>query len=146
MSSSARCTRVARQDGGNIRVGFLFRTDRGLAFVDRPGGTATTPVTVQPGPVLSVSPGRILPDPSDPNHAQAFDRARKPLVGEFTSHGHRLFIVGNHVTSRLGSSSLFGRPQPADEMATATAWRKPKSWPALSMTCSRPIRMPWSWF
>ena len=26
------------EPGGNIRVGFLFRTDRGLAFVDRPGG------------------------------------------------------------------------------------------------------------
>ena len=30
------------QPGGNIRVGFLFRPDRGLAFVDRPGGNATT--------------------------------------------------------------------------------------------------------
>ena len=28
------------EPGGNIRVGFLFRTDRGLAFVDRPGGDA----------------------------------------------------------------------------------------------------------
>ena len=26
------------EPGGNIRVGFLFRTDRGVAFVDRPGG------------------------------------------------------------------------------------------------------------
>jgi predicted extracellular nuclease len=25
--------------GGNIRVGFLFRTDRGLSFLDRPGAT-----------------------------------------------------------------------------------------------------------
>ena len=25
------------EPGGNIRVGFLFRTDRGLSFVDRPG-------------------------------------------------------------------------------------------------------------
>ncbi len=31
--------------GGNIRVGFLFRTDRGLSFVDRPGGTPTAAVT-----------------------------------------------------------------------------------------------------
>jgi hypothetical protein len=30
------------EPGGNIRVGFFFRTDRGLAFVDRPGGDATT--------------------------------------------------------------------------------------------------------
>ena len=41
---------VAHQDGGepggNIRVGFLYRTDRGLAFVDRPGGDSTTAVSV----------------------------------------------------------------------------------------------------
>jgi predicted extracellular nuclease len=103
------------QEGGNIRVAFLFRTDRGLAFVDRPGGTATTAATVQAGPVLSASPGRILPDPTDSTHAQAFDSARKPLVGEFTYHGQRLFVVGNHFTSRLGSSSLYGRPQPPEE-------------------------------
>ena len=45
--------------GGNIRVGFLFRTDRGLNFVDRPGGARRTPpaslrrwaaADVQPGP------------------------------------------------------------------------------------------------
>ena len=30
------------EPGGNIRVAFLFRTDRGLQFVDRPGGSATT--------------------------------------------------------------------------------------------------------
>ena len=30
------------QPGGNIRVGFIFRTDRGLQFVDRPGGTSET--------------------------------------------------------------------------------------------------------
>ena len=34
------------QPGGNIRVGFLFRPDRGLAFVDRPGGDATTPTGI----------------------------------------------------------------------------------------------------
>ena len=30
------------EPGGNIRVAFLFRTDRGLQFVDRPGGSATS--------------------------------------------------------------------------------------------------------
>ena len=29
------------QPGGNIRQVFLFRTDRGLSFVDRPGGGST---------------------------------------------------------------------------------------------------------
>jgi predicted extracellular nuclease len=48
------------QPGGNIRVGFMFRTDRGVAFVDRPGGSPTTPTSVvsgASGPELSVSPG-----------------------------------------------------------------------------------------
>src|SRR5262249_20712963 len=34
------------EPGGNIRVGFLFRADRGLRFIDRAGGTATTATTV----------------------------------------------------------------------------------------------------
>ncbi len=49
------------EPGGNIRVGFLFRTDRGLEFIDRPGGGPDdsdsgdrTPVRpaalLQPGP------------------------------------------------------------------------------------------------
>jgi predicted extracellular nuclease len=29
------------EPGGNIRVGFLFRTDRGLSFITRPGGSST---------------------------------------------------------------------------------------------------------
>ena len=34
------------EPGGNIRQVFLFRTDRGLSFVDRPGGGSTTPNAV----------------------------------------------------------------------------------------------------
>ena len=40
---SRRTTPDGGQPGGNIRVGFLFRTDRKLQFVDRAGGDATTP-------------------------------------------------------------------------------------------------------
>lgn len=97
------------EPGGNIRVGFLFRTDRGLAFVDRPGGgpmTATTVVDSGSGPRLSFSPGRI--DPSNP----AFNRSRKPLAGEFTYNGRHLFVIANHFTSKGGDQPLFGRFQP----------------------------------
>ena len=48
------------EPGGNIRQGFLFRTDRGLSFVDRPGGTAVTPnevVDTHHGAELLYSPG-----------------------------------------------------------------------------------------
>jgi predicted extracellular nuclease len=101
------------EPGGNIRVAFLFRTDRGLAFVDRPGGTSTTPVGVVAGgsgPALTFSPGRI-----DPENA-AFDDSRKPLAGEFTFHGARLFVVANHFNSKGGDDPLFGRFQPPNRV------------------------------
>jgi predicted extracellular nuclease len=97
------------EPGGNIRVAFLFRTDRGLAFVDRPGGTATAATTVVSGaggPELSFSPGRIAP--TNP----AFTASRKPLAGEFTHLGRHLFVVVNHLNSKGGDDPLFGRFQP----------------------------------
>lgn len=97
------------EPGGNIRVGFLFRTDRGLAFVDRPGGGPTTATTVALGPSgveLSSSPGRIAPTDS------AFDDSRKPLVGEFLFNGQKVFVILNHFNSKGGDQPLFGRFQP----------------------------------
>jgi predicted extracellular nuclease len=98
------------EPGGNIRQGFLFRTDRGLRFVDRPGGDATTPVGVVDAgghhARLTLSPGRI-----DPANA-AFTNSRKPLAGEFTWHGRRLIVVANHWNSKGGDQPLFGRFQP----------------------------------
>jgi predicted extracellular nuclease len=95
--------------GGNIRVGFLFRTDRGLSFVDRPGGTSTTATTVvdhPAGPRLSFSPGRVAPQ--DP----AFADTRKSLAGEFFLHGKKVFVVANHFSSKTDDDPLFGRVQP----------------------------------
>lgn len=100
------------EPGGNIRQGFLFRTDRGLAFVDRaaPAGTntSTTAVSVASGatgPQLSWSPGRI-----DPANA-AFTSSRKPLIGEFSYNGTTLFVINNHLNSKGGDDPLFGRFQ-----------------------------------
>jgi len=97
------------QVGGNIRVGLLFRPDRGLAFVDRPGGDAITPVTATMGASgvqLSISPGRV--DPGNP----AFVDSRKPLAGEFTFNGHKLIVIASHFNSKTDDSPLFGRYQP----------------------------------
>jgi len=97
------------QPGGNIRVGFLFRTDRGLEFIDRPGGDATTPTEVvdhPSGPQLSLSPGRV--DPLDP----AWEATRKPLAGEFRMRGKKVFVIANHFSSKGGDEPLFGRFQP----------------------------------
>ena len=105
------------EPGGNIRVGFLFRSDRGLSFVDRPGGTSTTATTVvdhPAGPRLSFSPGRVTPQ--DP----AFVDTRKSLAGEFRLHGKKVFVVANHFSSKTADDPLFGRVQPpvrASELA-----------------------------
>ncbi|HKP51475.1 MAG TPA: S-layer homology domain-containing protein [Chloroflexia bacterium] len=97
------------EPGGNIRQGFLFRTDRGVAFIDRPGGCSTcanSVVSGPGGPELAFSPGRV-----DPTNT-AFNASRKPLAGEFTYNGHKLFIIGNHLNSKGGDHPLFGRFQP----------------------------------
>jgi predicted extracellular nuclease len=100
------------EPGGNIRVGFLFRTDIGLSFVAGTPGDATTAVTVSNSgnpadPVaLSRNPGRI-----DPANA-AFNSSRKPLVGKFSFSGRPLFVIANHWTSKGGDNPQFGRFQP----------------------------------
>jgi predicted extracellular nuclease len=97
------------EPGGNIRVGFLFRTDRGVSFIDRPGGGPTTPTTIvahPSGPQLSSSPGRV--DPLNP----AYNSSRKPLAGEFRMHGKKVFVVALHLSSKGGDQPLFGRFQP----------------------------------
>jgi uncharacterized protein len=101
------------QDGGepngNIRQGFLFRTDRGLEFVDRLGGTAITATHAsgsRKGAQLTFSPGRI-----DPTNA-AFANSRKPLAGEFRWNGKTFFAIANHFNSKGGDDPLFGRFQP----------------------------------
>ncbi len=95
--------------GGNIRVGFLFRTDRGVEFIDRPGGGPTTETTIvdhPSGPRLADSPGRIG------TRSAAFDDTRKSLVGEFRARGKKLFVVVNHFSSKTDDQPLFGPAQP----------------------------------
>ena len=99
------------QPGGNIRVGLLFRTDGGLAFVDRPGAGPTTAnaVTGKNNKVqLVYSPGRI-----DPQN-EAWTDSRKPLAAEFRFRGQTLFVIVNHFNSKGGDTPLFGRFQPTE--------------------------------
>ncbi|MCZ7434726.1 lamin tail domain-containing protein [Streptomyces sp. WMMC1477] len=99
------------QPGGNIRVGFLFRTDQ-VSFAAGTHGDATAAVQVSASgdaddPVsLSLNPGRI-----DPGNA-AWDNSRKPLVGKFLVEGEPLYVIANHFNSKGGDDPLFGRHQP----------------------------------
>ncbi len=97
------------QPGGNIRVGFLYRTDGGLAFVDRPGAGPLTPngVTGKNNKVqLLYSPGRV--DPAN----VAWAASRKPLAAEFRYRSKTIFVIVNHFNSKGGDQPLFGRFQP----------------------------------
>jgi predicted extracellular nuclease len=101
--------------GGNIRVGFLFRSDRGLEFVDRPGGNAIDDTGVVPTPngkgaQLTLSPGRVLD--AALGGEDAFELTRKSLAGEFRFRGERLFVVVNHFSSKGDDDILWGSTQP----------------------------------
>ena len=97
------------EPGGNIRVAILFRTDRGLAFVDRgsAGSTTANAVDTSSGsPHLAFSPGRLSPTDS------AFSSSRKPLAAELTYAGRTYFVIANHFNSKGGDQPLLGRFQP----------------------------------
>jgi uncharacterized protein len=97
------------EPGGNIRQVFLFRTDRGLSFVDRAGGTSTDPTSVTgtgSSTQLTFSPGRIAPTDG------AWTSSRKPLAGEFMFRGTHVFAIVNHFNSKGGDQPLMGHFQP----------------------------------
>jgi predicted extracellular nuclease len=107
------------EPGGNIRQGFLFRTDiSGLSFAPgTPGGsTQAVGVTSTGNPAdpvaLTVNPGRIAP--GDP----AFTASRKPLIGKFLFGGKPVFVVANHFNSKGGDDLLWGRFQPPSQQST----------------------------
>lgn len=113
------------EPGGNIRVAFMYRTDRPVKFVDRPGGGSTTATTVTTDrfgrPHLSSSPGRV--DPANP----AWAAARVPLAGEFTWFGQSLFVVVNHFSSKGGDDPLWGRTQPPVQSSAAKRHEQARS-------------------
>ena len=101
--------------GGNIRVGFLFHSERGLEFVDRPGGNAVADTDVVAsrsgkGARLTVSPGRVLDTPV--GMGTAWFETRKSLAGEFRFRGETLFVVANHFSSKGDDNPLYSTFQP----------------------------------
>ena len=96
------------EPGGNIRVGYLYDPAR-VGFEPRGDGGPLDPVgvTSENGePRLTLNPGRV-----DPTHP-SFDRSRKPLAAEFTVGDETLFVINVHLSSKGGSTPLFGAVQP----------------------------------
>ncbi|AUG76478.1 endonuclease [Kitasatospora sp. MMS16-BH015] len=92
---------------GNIRQVFLFNPAR-VSFTDIPGGDSTTAVDVAgtgASVALTASPGRI-----DPNN-EAWMTSRKPLVGQFSFRGKKVFVIANHFNSKGGDQGIDSRFQ-----------------------------------
>jgi predicted extracellular nuclease len=113
------------KDGGaangsaNIRIGYLYRADRGLSFPAVAGGDAVTAVDIISridGAHLSFNPGRV-----DPMNL-SFENSRKPLAAEFMFRGHKLFVIANHFVSRVGDDPLYGKNQPPRAISEVQRW------------------------
>ncbi|MDC7126721.1 MAG: carboxypeptidase regulatory-like domain-containing protein, partial [Spirochaetales bacterium] len=107
-------TDIAPEDGNeggkpgmNIRVGFLYNTNR-VNFTkvgDADFDDQTCPVKDNDGNImLSQNPGRILDS--------SFNNSRRPLVGCFEFNDEPIIIIGCHLKSKLGDSPVFGAVQP----------------------------------
>ena len=79
--------------GGNIRNAYLYNAERvGLVEFE------------------SLTPGVLgAAGVSDPN---AFTGTRNPLLATFEFDGEQFTVINNHLTSRFGSTPIFGGPQP----------------------------------
>ncbi|WP_413306990.1 endonuclease [Bacillus sp. 1P10SD] len=91
--------------GGNIRVAFLYNTERVSLTAGAPKGEATQSVGFENGK-LTLNPGRI--DPTN----EAFNSSRKPLAAQFEFQGKSIIVVANHFNSKGGDQPLFGKNQP----------------------------------
>lgn len=104
---------VNNNDGGapgaNIRVGFLYNTDRVQLSdsVNGQKGSSTDSVAYDAAKdQLTYNPGRIKP--LNP----AFSASRKPLAAQFEFQGEKIIVIANHFNSKSGDQGPFGNTQP----------------------------------
>jgi predicted extracellular nuclease len=106
----------------NIRVGFLFRTDR-VTFIDAGDGGPTDATAISDEGNLTLSPGRIDPDNDaftgegltylgGSGEGDAIPPSRRSLIGQFEFNGDSIYVINNHFPSKSGSDDLFGMSQP----------------------------------
>ncbi len=97
------------QPGGNIRVSMMYNAKK-LSYTERKDGSIGSQALVGTGGVLSSNPGRIFPN--DP----LFKRTRRSVVVEFdvlSAPGEKVYVIGNHLNSKLGDIDFWGNQQPA---------------------------------
>ena len=80
--------------GGNIRNAFLYNEER---------------VTLKEVVTLE---SNVLADTYGVSNPDAFEGTRDPLLGVFEFNGEDVTLINNHMSSRFGSTPIFGGPQP----------------------------------
>ncbi|MGX7112834.1 endonuclease/exonuclease/phosphatase family protein [Gemella cuniculi] len=98
--------------GANIRVAFLYNPKR-VELVEKQIGGSREAAIFENGHLLK-NPSRI--EPTNP----AFDSVRKSLAAEFKFKNENIVVIANHLKSKRGDDSLYGRKQPAIENSQAS--------------------------
>ncbi|HSM26022.1 MAG TPA: endonuclease/exonuclease/phosphatase family protein [Anaerolineaceae bacterium] len=97
-------------EGANIRVGFLYRTDREIIFENIKSNNPASIKRTQNSQLLEVIPNPTIIGTYDPS----FINSRKPLIANFIVNNKNLLIINNHWVSKSGESPLFGSKQPVE--------------------------------
>lgn len=94
------------EPGGNIRVAMLYNANK-LSFT--PSKKAAKPldetIVLKTGD-LSFNPGRVYAN------SDAFDGTRRSIISQFIYKGRKVFVIGNHLNSKLGDTDMLGAEQP----------------------------------
>ncbi len=97
------------QPGGNIRISMFYNAQK-LSYEERNDGSVGNQAIVQEDGILSSNPGRIYPNDS------VFRNSRRSVIVEFDlikKPGEKLYVIGNHLNSKLGDADVWGNKQPA---------------------------------
>lgn len=95
------------QPGGNIRVALFFNKKK-LSYTKREDGSIGSQASVDPNGTLTSNPGRIYPTDS------VFKGTRRSFVVEFdvrSKQGEKVYVIGNHLNSKLGDIDVWGNEQ-----------------------------------
>lgn len=97
------------EPGGNIRVAFLYRVDRGVDLIE----SSLRTIDANGAPTTAVGANGAAGHP--------FNISRPPLVADFTFNGQTVTVVNNHFSSKTGSGALMGTQPPLNSAEPARA-------------------------
>ena len=94
--------------GANIRVAFLYNPERVKLIGE---AAASNEAAKFENGHLVKNPARITPE------SPAFSSVRKSLAAEFEFKGEHVVVIANHLKSKRGDNSVWGKTQPAVEVS-----------------------------